>query len=82
MTATVPFLFLGVMFIRGVTLNGAADGMVAFIRPEFGKLLTFQVGSVYSYSYFSREMQYIFTLYTMAQIKQKQTFLVLTLINI
>ena len=42
-TATVPFLFLGIMFIRGVTLDGAADGMLAFIRPDFGKLLTFQV---------------------------------------
>ena len=42
-TATVPFLFLGIMFVRGVTLNGSIDGMKAFIRPDFEKLLTFQV---------------------------------------
>ena len=47
MTATVPFVFLGIMFIRGVTLNGAADGMLAFIRPDFDKLLTFQVHLVH-----------------------------------
>ena len=47
MTATVPFLFLGIMFIRGVTLDGAADGMLAFIRPDFGKLLTFQVKFIF-----------------------------------
>ena len=31
------------MFVRGVTLDGAAEGMKAFVTPDFGKLLTFQV---------------------------------------
>lgn len=42
-TATVPFVFLGIMFVRGVTLDGAAEGMMAFISPDFEKLLSFQV---------------------------------------
>ena len=42
-TATVPFVFLGIMFVRGVTLDGAAEGMREFVTPDFGKLLTFQV---------------------------------------
>ena len=42
-TATVPFVFLGIMFVRGVTLDGAAEGMRTFVSPDFGKLLSFQV---------------------------------------
>ena len=43
MTATVPFLFLGIMLVRGVTLDGATEGIIAFVRPDFEKLLSFQV---------------------------------------
>ena len=49
MTATVPFLFLVIMLIRGVTLHGATEGIVTFIKPDFEKLLSFQVAIRFVY---------------------------------
>ena len=45
-TATVPFLFLAIMFIGGLTLDGAMEGIIAFVKPDFAKLLTVQVCGV------------------------------------
>ena len=42
-TATVPYLFITVLLIRGVTLPGAAEGIRYYIIPEWSKLLEFQV---------------------------------------
>lgn len=42
-TATVPFLFLGIMLVRGLMLDGAMEGIIAFVKPDFRKLLSFQV---------------------------------------
>lgn len=42
-TATAPFIFLTIMFIKGLTMDGAVDGVITFLTPDFPKLLTVQV---------------------------------------
>jgi solute carrier family 6 (neurotransmitter transporter, glycine) member 5/9 len=38
-TATFPYVMLTVLVIRGATLDGAVDGILYFIVPDFDKLL-------------------------------------------
>lgn len=42
-TALFPYVVLLILLIRGVTLEGAADGILFFIRPDFKRLLDPQV---------------------------------------
>ncbi|XP_060580444.1 sodium- and chloride-dependent betaine transporter-like [Ruditapes philippinarum] len=42
-TATAPYVFLTIIFIKGLMLDGALDGMETFLKPDFSKLLTYQV---------------------------------------
>ena len=42
-TATAPYIFLTIMFIRGLTLDGAVDGIVYYVTPDFEKLLHHEV---------------------------------------
>ncbi|XP_059099449.1 sodium- and chloride-dependent creatine transporter 1-like [Tigriopus californicus] len=42
-TTTFPYLMLIVLFIRGVTLPGAMDGLIFYLKPDFTKLLQSQV---------------------------------------
>ncbi|XP_065059236.1 sodium- and chloride-dependent GABA transporter 1-like isoform X2 [Rhopilema esculentum] len=38
-TATFPYIIMFILFIRGVTLEGAGDGIKAFFKPEWEKVL-------------------------------------------
>lgn len=42
-TATLPYLLLAVILIKGLTLPGAVDGILFYIRPDFNKLANVQV---------------------------------------
>lgn len=42
-TATAPYVFLTIIFIKGLTLDGAVDGITTYLTPDFSKLLTVQV---------------------------------------
>ncbi|XP_031560121.1 sodium- and chloride-dependent transporter XTRP3-like [Actinia tenebrosa] len=42
-TATFPYLVLFIFFFRGVTLDGAGDGIAHMFKPQFHKLLNPQV---------------------------------------
>ena len=42
-TATFPYLLLTILFFRGVTLEGAGEGIKLFIIPEFDKLANAKV---------------------------------------
>jgi len=45
-TATVPYLFLTILLIRGATLPGSLQGIKFYIIPDWNKLLEFQVSDV------------------------------------
>nr|XP_054750074.1 sodium- and chloride-dependent taurine transporter-like [Lytechinus pictus] len=54
-TATFPYVMLTVLLIRGVTLPGAADGLLFYVKPDLSRLTDGQVwmdsGTQIFYSY-------------------------------
>jgi solute carrier family 6 amino acid transporter-like protein 5/7/9/14 len=42
-TAIFPYVVLLTLLVRGVTLDGAVDGILFFITPQWDKILTPQV---------------------------------------
>ena len=43
MTSLFPYLILGVLFVRGITLEGSVQGIIYYLKPEFHRLLSAQV---------------------------------------
>jgi SNF family Na+-dependent transporter len=42
-TATVPYVFLTLLLIRGLMLPGAVDGILFYIKPDFKQLTNVRV---------------------------------------
>ncbi|CAK9304342.1 unnamed protein product [Gordionus sp. m RMFG-2023] len=42
-TATFPYVILMILLVRGVTLDGAKEGIMYFIKPQWGKLTEIKV---------------------------------------
>ena len=42
-TALLPYVLLTVFLVKGLTLPGAMDGILFFIKPDFTRLLNGQV---------------------------------------
>ncbi|UYV69749.1 SLC6A8, partial [Cordylochernes scorpioides] len=42
-TATFPYIMLTILLIRGLTLEGASQGLVFYLKPDFGRLSDGQV---------------------------------------
>ena len=49
-TATSPYIFMLVLLIRGVTLDGAELGLKYYLLPDWSKLLETQVGLLFDWS--------------------------------
>lgn len=47
-TATLPYVMLLVLLIRGLTLPGAMQGVIFYLYPDFQRLLEPQVLQVYN----------------------------------
>ena len=41
-TAPFPYVVLVIFFFRGVTLDGAGEGIAFYLKPDWAKLVTFQ----------------------------------------
>ena len=42
-TATFPYVVLTILLIHGITLPGAIDGIIFYLKPDFKKLLNAEV---------------------------------------
>ncbi|XP_048776098.2 sodium-dependent proline transporter-like [Ostrea edulis] len=42
-TVTFPYILLTILLIRGLTLDGALNGILFYLKPDFTKVLNFQV---------------------------------------
>jgi SNF family Na+-dependent transporter len=44
-TAIFPYVIITILVVRGVTLDGAVDGIIFYLKPDFTKLLSSEVGA-------------------------------------
>ncbi|XP_033739697.1 sodium- and chloride-dependent glycine transporter 2-like isoform X2 [Pecten maximus] len=42
-TVTLPYILLSILLIRSLTLPGAIDGVIFFVKPDFASLMNIQV---------------------------------------
>ncbi|KAK6060135.1 hypothetical protein COOONC_02209 [Cooperia oncophora] len=43
-TSTVPYIMIVILFVRGITLEGASEGVYYYLgKPDFKKLLSHEV---------------------------------------
>ena len=42
-TATFPYAVITILLIRGLTLDGAVDGIIFYLKPDFSRLADINV---------------------------------------
>lgn len=47
-TATFPYVVLTILFIRGITLEGAVSGIKYYLTPQWQKILDAKVSTLYN----------------------------------
>ena len=47
-TATSPYIFMAVLLVRNCMLDGAREGILYYIRPDFTKMKEIQVKCCFS----------------------------------
>ena len=50
-TATFPYVVLFILFIRGVTLPNAKEGIIYYLKPQWYRLKDPKVGNCYMFLY-------------------------------
>ena len=47
-TATSPYIFMTVLLIRNCLLDGAKDGIIYYLKPDFNKMKDTQASEIFT----------------------------------